>query len=237
MMFYINPLSAHGQFKTKEELSAPFLEFISMLEYLRPAYSHRRCTISYDESIHLRNLIPDEDFTHSLNLMRRDPALRDAVAKWFQLSKNQFICDNNIINEVNYSGDGDISVNGAIGASMLTNNKLINFGGSTLTQSKLSVIKLNDDQTHKIDSTHDLCNLFNLTPRYEPSDKHRKEPYYANGVIVSAMPLTTAQGQETLLQSIPHNNDTWSYRKACNRYFRFKRTHIDRLIYESPLVS
>jgi len=229
---YINSLSANSQFHTITEATEKIEDLIEILYYLRPAVISKTMTILYDEQIESRSLIPGQNFKETLNEVRRTSAGKDAITKWYLFIKNYSLTSTREILELKLESKVNSTLGHACsGITLETTTLLLSIGGCALTESDFLKVT-NNYGCKAIPNAYSIGSLLPLIPCYEPSDKHKTKPYTSSkGDSVAAMPLSTEEAQNLLLQSIQHGKDYWGFHRSRNEYYRFKPTHPDKLIY------
>lgn len=226
--FFVNSLAQSGQCQSIEDAEVMIRGVIECIEYLLPALINDRAVLLHDPRQDDKSLVPGESLHTTISKFggKNGPDLR---RKWFLYTKNRSKKLNAQTIEVTLSSaevDPSESVKGSIEETVHHEGHfLLSFGGSRLFQSScLQISSSKASSTHS--NAYDRATLIPLLPLYEPSDKHRKEPYFdpVRKEHVAAMPLSKDEAQEVLLHGIEHAGDYWSYHQRRNTFFRFKVT-------------
>lgn len=232
----INTLSANNQFQCTNDLETNFDKLINTISYLLPAIKKERTFILFDHQIETRSLMHGDDFRKTLNSIKHTSTGKDIVQKWYLYTRNHCIPNNSELIDIEIHSNTCSEVSSGQAANIENNLILLSLGGSELTESSEIILKSNR-AIENLKNAYSPDTIYPLTPRYLPSDKHRTEEYWANGVKVSPMPLNEQEAQELLLESIKLETDYWGYRNKCGSFYRYKRTHVDKLIFHGFKVE
>lgn len=233
--FYINPLSVNEQCHSADDILGLMNTLVECFEYLLPAINKDRTRLFFDSSIENRRFITAQHFLTSINSLQKDDRDEQDVKKlWFVYTRNRaekvsLETASTTVSALHYSEqfEGFISND-----EMLKQAKWLSVGGQPLSEAVKYNVLQGGRETFTVTNAHHLDSLKPLLPRYEPNDKHRKEPYFASGgEKVAPMPLNIEDAQHLLLESIKENNDRWAYHGNRRKFYRFKLTHPDQNIY------
>ena len=226
--FFINPLSASGQFYSAERIEQSLLALVRCIDYLTPAVGAQNVRLCYDDGIELRGLGAwSGGFISDLNLVRN----RDLVRRWFLHVKNRarrLVSEQYFVVVSTRALGPSVKVEGSVrGELTVSGAKWLSFDGTSLNeQLELDVTKVDDGVRGTVTNTCAVASLARMLPRYEQSPKHRREEYTAaGGELVSAMTLDDDTAQEVLLRAKRDGDDWFGFESG--RYYRFKRTHVD----------
>lgn len=226
--FLLNPLSAQAQFNTADEARQAIRDMVECLKYLSPAISSNRHNLIVDASLEYRSILNGYSLIQTIsNLPNKTD--RDTRISWFLYTRKKAIRANAELVNVTIAST-DPSCNQVISESstkdfLVAHSGLISFGGSDLTKSKGLRIHSNG-QTLIAKNAHMLADVRCLVPSYNPSPKHRKEPYYdyERREQVAAMPLPPDVAHEVLLSAVPCAGDYVGLHGPTGKFIRFKLT-------------
>lgn len=230
--FYINPLSVNEQCHTSKDVLDLMIALVECFKYLQPAIKKERIKLLYDSSIEDRYLIANQNLLKSINSLPTDEP--DIKKLWFLYTKKaKDVLENPVQTTVSSAHCPEL-VEGIIsGNSILQQAHWLSFGNHLLNEAKEYNVSHNGNTPFTVKNAYHQTSLKQLLPIYEPSNKHRKEPYFdsTRGEQVAAMPLNSEQAQELLLISVEDGNDRIAHHQGSDKFYRFKLTHTDKNIY------
>ena len=196
-----------------------------------PAIKRGRIRLVYDACIEDRQLSSGQHIKSSISAL--DPDIRK---QWYVYTKNHarqassdLVEPTSIIPEPKfYMAKNPISQD-----LLHQHTKWLSFSGQQWTESPEYAITATSHQNHSIKNAHNLDSLIPILPRYEKSPKHHRVSYCVNGEYVSPMPLEENEAAQLLLISVPDQTgtDRWAFHETCEKYYRFKLTHVHQNIY------
>lgn len=227
-IFCISPLSANAQCKTLLEVSIVVKNLVACITYLRPAIERNRIRLIYDSYIEQRQLKADQNFKASISDV--DP---DVKRLWYLYTRNRAeIASSDLVALVIKPQQVANCAMDKISRDLIQPDSLwLSFGQHTWNEAHEFKVTAAGMQEITVKNAHHLDSLRQLLPRYEPSQKHRQYPYYANGEYVSPMILVEDEAQRLLLTSVHDGSDRWAYHEGQRKYYRYKLTHNDQCVY------
>jgi hypothetical protein len=228
LTFCINPISANEQCADSQQVCRVLKSLVDCFEYLLPALGRKRARLIYDPGVEQRHLRSGESFLASINNLPRETC-RDTRVQWFTYTRNRAARPEGaaVIRVVISSSQANLGqISGEINERLIQENSgWLSFGGSTLHEMHELRVLTDSDQTIQVENAHDLASFKPLLPRYQPSPKHRRDPYYdSNGRKVSCMPLDENEAQRLLLASLVIGSDRWAFHERRSMCYCFKIT-------------
>ncbi len=226
MTFCINPTSANGQCRNSEEVCRVVRSLVDCFQYLLPALNKKRARVIYDRTLEQRELECGQNFWASLNRLAGAYGGRDTMKRWLFYTRNRAerpAAERVITVVVSSRGLGLEQINGVINECLIEENSgWLSLGGHRLAESHQLRVQTELRGTFLVENAHNLDTFKILLPRYKPSAKHRRDPYYdSKGQKVSCMPLDEAQAQYLLLVSIVIADDRWAFHEGRGKCYRF----------------
>lgn len=233
--FCINPLSADEQCFSVDDVTRIVSNAVGCLNYLLPAIKKGRVRLVYDVAMEERRLVANEHFLSSINRIPKTLELRDVTVLWFTYTRNR-------AEPASLVGRIDVSITSPEAAGEESNGEIdeawasgegrwLSLGGTTLNEASRLHLSVAEDKRSQVRNAHHLESVRLLMPRYEPSPKHRPEPYVEDGVKVSAMPLTDNDAQQLLLISLKDGDKRWAYCDSRGKCYRFNFTNVETDVY------
>lgn len=229
MRFFINPLSARDQCHSAQEIADVMENLVQCFDYILPALQADRAVLLYDEAITTQSLEAGLDLRSSIAKLRSLSNYGgDLATKWYRYVKQRAEDVTDYGAEVDVSCiDGSFEpVQGTVSSAAMRKGLIwLSFGHTALGEALRFVVKANGDSVLSANA-HVATRVAEHLPRYEASDKHRRESYFDSerGEHVAAMPLPANLAQNVLLSGVAYEDDVWSYDHATNSFYRFKRT-------------
>lgn len=227
--FLINPLSPIDQCSSINDVAHAVANLVSCFEYLLPAINAKRAVLLYDDSLRGRSLVAGENLSATIARLRGlSDEGGDLVRKWYLYSQNRAedVTDYGAVVALSCPQQSFATVHGTVcSIAALEELYWLSFGQSRFGEALTYQITGGQMQMTG-ENAHTAQILVQSLPRYEPSAKHRKEPYFdkERGESVAAMPLSADFAQKVLLAGISQGSDIWSFDGTSRCFFRFKRT-------------
>lgn len=224
----LNPFSICSQCANSTDVGELLAAIVGCLDFLLPAIEADRCKVFYDWRIENRRLVPNEDLRSSISYVRgtREDG-GDLIRKWYLYTQNRaellaghdeeftVICPASTFLPVTEVADEGCAREASLWLSF-----------DRCPIGRAPALHIAKPIQAEVANAHSRKCLEGLLPRYEPSPKHRAEPYYdaIRQEHVAGMPLNREEAQALLLASVLHESDYFGFHKASGNIIRFKPT-------------
>lgn len=241
MKLLLNPLSANQQCNSVRECFEAIQLYVEFCDYCLPALTKKRILLFYDMHMDQRSLVNGIVLAASLADCRQIPGGKDLVSKWYIYTRNRskpLAVGTGVDIQLSTSSVVSAAINGTVHQSTLDELELwISLPGDPICNcQKLTINR--EASTREIQNAADIVSLKAWLPSYEPNPKHRPEAYYADGELISPMPLSDMEALTLLLTSAPDisNGCRWAYHTQSKEYYCYRATYPGREIYHGYCV-
>lgn len=229
MKIFLNPLSLNGTCNTPSDVLEVVKPIIDCVKYCTPMIEVGNAEAYIDPRIDSNKFVDDETINQSISRIDND-----YKTLWYIYTKNKMtLLDWESVSEVEVSNLGENTTSGEVHSDLVNQDgSWLSFNMSNLfSNQQLNVLCEGRDTTKTNISS--LEQMVEFLPFHEHNPKHRREAYTREGgEYVSPMPLDQNNAQELLLRSVlDDGGDRWAKHNASDKYYRFKKTHIDRNVY------
>ena len=195
--FFLNTLSASGQFATSADAGKALRSLLDCLEFLRPGVAVGVISLLYDVNMERRGLIRGSQSLAAC-LASLDADLRK---RWY-LSLRRARVVRSDFDAYSLTGAGD-AVEGEASQEMIGAQVLVSFGGRLATEAERVRLDNNSSGANvECSSFYDMDTMQRHVLRYAHNPKHRVHAYQSNGETISAMTVSDAHAQIALTAAV-----------------------------------
>lgn len=228
MLFFINPLSAHGQCHTVQDAEDAIASVVKCFEYLRFGIFAETIALLYDPTLESRNLVADDVFAATIQKINGVDA-RDIRTKWFLYTRKAKLSEFNSVPAHVQAGNGICGhfLHGSLPLNVDSNvSGTLSLGHSQITQCETLLFTIGGNE-FTLRNAYSRDSLIPLLPKYERHEKHRNEPYFdeIRKENVAPMPLNDEDAQNLILTGVECSKDIVAYHLQRKEIYRFKVTN------------